>query len=43
MLTVDLVPETELLWNLSEGVEVEPAAAHGSLDDLVQSIIRMVA
>jgi 2-polyprenyl-3-methyl-5-hydroxy-6-metoxy-1,4-benzoquinol methylase len=41
LLTVDLVPETELLWNLAEGVEVEPAAEHGTVDDLVQSIERL--
>jgi len=41
LLTIDLVPETELLWNMSEGVEVEPHAEHGSVDDLVRSIERL--
>ncbi len=41
LLTIDLVPETEFLWNLSEGVEVEPVAEHGSVDDLAQSIERL--
>lgn len=33
VLTLDLVPGTEQLWNFSEGVEVEPITQHGTLAD----------
>lgn len=35
VLTIDLVPGTDELWNLNLGVEVENPAHHGSLDDVV--------
>jgi hypothetical protein len=35
VLTIDLVPGTEELWNLNLGVEVENPAQHGSLHDVV--------
>lgn len=38
LLTVDLVPETERLWNLSEGVVVEQPGVHGCLADLVDEL-----
>jgi hypothetical protein len=34
LLSVDLIPETDLLWNMSEGQIVDDLEAHGSLDDL---------
>lgn len=33
LLTLDLIPGSEMLWNLSEGVEVEKTSQHGSLKD----------
>jgi 2-polyprenyl-3-methyl-5-hydroxy-6-metoxy-1,4-benzoquinol methylase len=33
ILTLDLIPDTEQLWNFSEGTEVEPTSQHGSLTD----------
>jgi len=38
LLTVDLVPFTRALWRWSEDAEVEPAAAHGTIDDLVAEL-----
>ena len=38
LLTVDLVPETNSLWNVSEGRVVEPLAEHGELDTLVDEL-----
>jgi homopolymeric O-antigen transport system ATP-binding protein len=38
LLTVDLVPGTDFLWNLREGVVVEPCAEHGNLDALVEEL-----
>jgi hypothetical protein len=35
VLTIDLVPGTDELWNLNLGVEVENAAFHGSMHDVV--------
>ena len=34
LLSIDLIPETELLWNMSEGQIVDDSEAHGSLYDL---------
>ena len=34
LLTVDLSPGTDFLWNLSEGRVVEPAVVHGELSSL---------
>jgi len=35
VLTIDLIPGTESLWNYSEGVEVEPVGVHGSVTDMI--------
>jgi hypothetical protein len=35
VLTIDLVPGTDELWNLNLGVEVENPAHHGSLHDVI--------
>lgn len=40
ILSVDLIPNTDYLWNLSEGREVEPVDKHGTLSDLVQTFAR---
>jgi SAM-dependent methyltransferase len=34
LLTLDLIPETNNLWNLSEGQIVEEAEHHGTLEDV---------
>ena len=38
VLTVDLVPETNSLWNLAEGKVIEPLAEHGELSTLVEEL-----
>lgn len=38
LLTVDLVPGTDQLWNLSEGETVDPDGLHGDLDALVREL-----
>jgi 2-polyprenyl-3-methyl-5-hydroxy-6-metoxy-1,4-benzoquinol methylase len=38
LLTIDLVPATNRLWNLSEGVVVEPAGAHGEISSLLDEL-----
>lgn len=38
LLTVDLIPETNLLWNLSEGKVVEPTSAHGEFVSLLEEL-----
>jgi SAM-dependent methyltransferase len=38
LLTVDLVPGSEALWNRSEGAVVEDAAVHGELADLCREL-----
>jgi len=35
VLTIDLIPGTESLWNYSEGVVVEPVEVHGNVSDFV--------
>ncbi len=35
VLTIDLIPGGEKIWNRSRGLQVEDPAAHGSLEDLV--------
>jgi 2-polyprenyl-3-methyl-5-hydroxy-6-metoxy-1,4-benzoquinol methylase len=32
LLTIDLIPGTQFLWNYSEGQEVEPPGVHGDID-----------
>lgn len=32
LLTIDLIPGTQFLWNYSEGQEVEPPVVHGDID-----------
>jgi 2-polyprenyl-3-methyl-5-hydroxy-6-metoxy-1,4-benzoquinol methylase len=34
ILTVDVIPNTMDLWNMSEGKVVEPAGVHGTIEDL---------
>ena len=38
LLTVDLIPDTNLLWNQSEGVVVEPTTIHGEFSTLLQEL-----
>ncbi len=38
LLTVDLIPQTNLLWNLSEGAVVEPTSAHGEIASLLDEL-----
>lgn len=40
MLTVDLVPETNKLWNMAQGQLVEPQEIHGELDDLIRELLQ---
>jgi cyclopropane fatty-acyl-phospholipid synthase-like methyltransferase len=35
-LTIDLVPDSDELWNLNLGVVVEPRAEHGNLHDVLR-------
>ena len=34
-LTIDLVKDSEALWNMAEGKEVEDAKKHGTLDSFI--------
>jgi len=36
VLTIDLVPGTDELWNMNLGVEVDDPALHGSLPDVIE-------
>ncbi len=38
ILTIDLIPGTESLWNYAEGLEVEPVAVHGTVTDLIRCL-----
>jgi 2-polyprenyl-3-methyl-5-hydroxy-6-metoxy-1,4-benzoquinol methylase len=38
LLTVDLIPETDLLWNFAEGRMVEPEHLHGTLGALREEL-----
>jgi 2-polyprenyl-3-methyl-5-hydroxy-6-metoxy-1,4-benzoquinol methylase len=38
LLTVNLIPDTNLLWNLSEGAVVEPTSAHGEVASLLDEL-----
>jgi hypothetical protein len=38
LLTIDLVPGTQNLWNFSEGQEVEPTDVHGNVTDLLNHL-----
>lgn len=38
LLTVELIPDTNLLWNLSEGTVVEPTSAHGEVASLLDEL-----
>jgi 2-polyprenyl-3-methyl-5-hydroxy-6-metoxy-1,4-benzoquinol methylase len=40
LLAVDLLPKSDFLWNRSEGVEVEPPTAHGTVGDLLRAVDR---
>jgi 2-polyprenyl-3-methyl-5-hydroxy-6-metoxy-1,4-benzoquinol methylase len=38
VLTVDITPGTDELWNRSEGAEVEPAGIHGDFSDFLEEL-----
>jgi SAM-dependent methyltransferase len=38
LLTADLIPSTDFIWNLSEGREVEPPEQHGSIGGVSQQL-----
>jgi SAM-dependent methyltransferase len=38
LLTIDLIPATDFLWNRSEGREVEPLLVHGTIHDVVRQL-----
>ncbi len=38
LLTIDLIPATDFLWNRSEGKEVEPLLVHGTIDELLRQL-----
>ena len=38
LLTVDVVPETDRLWNFSAGIVVEPEGLHGTFDVLLNEL-----
>jgi SAM-dependent methyltransferase len=38
LLTADLIPSTDFVWNLSEGREVEPPAQHGTVADVSRQL-----
>jgi 2-polyprenyl-3-methyl-5-hydroxy-6-metoxy-1,4-benzoquinol methylase len=38
VLTVDITPGTEALWNRSEGAEVEPVDVHGDFSDFLEEL-----
>ena len=38
LLTLDLIPGTDQLWNLSEGLRVDEGAAHGSIADFMTEL-----
>ena len=38
LLTIDLIPGTNLLWNLSEGMVVEPTGVHGEISSLLEEL-----
>ena len=38
LLTIDLVPFSDFLWNRAEGREVEPLLRHGTIFDLLQQL-----
>ncbi len=41
LLTADLIPGTELLWNYAEGREVEPPHVHGDTEALISWLERL--
>jgi SAM-dependent methyltransferase len=41
LLTADLIPGTELLWNYAEGQEVEPPHVHGDTEALISWLERL--
>lgn len=40
LLTIDLIPNTELVWNYSEGKVVEDTSTHGTIEDVLLEINR---
>lgn len=41
LLTLDLIPSSDFIWNRSEGIEVEPPIRHGTIDDVVDQLKRL--
>ncbi len=39
LLTIDLIPKTEILWNYSEGLLVEQPNQHGNLSDIKDELV----
>lgn len=37
-LVIDLIPTTNFIWNISEGVEIEPHEEHGTVEDLLREL-----
>ncbi|MGC8495194.1 MAG: methyltransferase domain-containing protein [Syntrophobacteraceae bacterium] len=38
LLTLDLIPDSDDLWNMSEGRIVDPSGSHGVLNDIVSTL-----
>jgi 2-polyprenyl-3-methyl-5-hydroxy-6-metoxy-1,4-benzoquinol methylase len=41
VLTIDLIPGTESLWNFAEGKVVEPVEVHGSINDFMNCLQKL--
>jgi SAM-dependent methyltransferase len=41
ILTVDLLRGSDALWNRNRGLEIEPAASHGTIGDLLSELSRV--
>jgi cyclopropane fatty-acyl-phospholipid synthase-like methyltransferase len=39
LLTIDIIPSSDFLWNRSEGLEVEPPIRHGVMDDVLRHLM----
>ncbi len=39
LLTIDLIPATDFLWNRSEDREVEPPVVHGTISDILDQLV----
>jgi SAM-dependent methyltransferase len=38
LLTIDVIPSSDFLWNRFEGLEVEPPICHGTVDDVLNEL-----